>query len=102
MEIAGIADEGDRRILGERRIEAGKDANAIFFLHVASGVSAHGRRNDMRLATDAISDKLRALPKDCAQITGMALANAAQTDHENFHCALTSACSICPATHARF
>jgi hypothetical protein len=48
----------------------------------------------MRLSADAISDDFDAIAEERSKIPGVALTDAAEADHENFHCVLNAACSI--------
>lgn len=86
VQTAGIAHKSDIRLFRQRLIKAGIDANGILVLHVPVGVGIHGGRYHVRLSPYAISDDFGGTAEQGPEIARVALADAAEADHKNFHC----------------
>ena len=83
-----VADEGGVRLLGERGIQTVEDANTVNLLDVAGVVGLEGGGHHVREPPDAPGQDLGALAPQGAQVAQVALADAAQTYHQDFHRAL--------------
>ena len=83
-----VADEGDVRLLGERGIQTVEDANTVNLLDVAALVGLEGGGHHVREPPDAPGQDLDAVAEKGTQVAQVALADAAQTHHQDFHRAL--------------
>src|SRR5580700_5617001 len=85
MHVVGVADEGDVRFLRKGFVERGEDGDAVDVFDVAFGVGAHGGRDDVGETARSVSAELDGVAEDGTEVAGVALADAAEADDEDFH-----------------
>src|ERR1017187_7537655 len=84
MQAAGVADVSDVEPFGERLVERVEGADVVHLLDIALLIRAHRRRNDVSQPPHTIRDDLHRIAEQRAKVTGVALANAAESNDEYF------------------
>ena len=85
MQAAGVTNERDIRLFRERRLQVPKDADPIFALDIAIGVNLQSGRNHLGEPSDTVGEYLDIVAEQRAQISQMALSDAAKSDDQYLH-----------------